>query len=81
MEKLSSMKELLDLTAAVPILAGILQRFGGDQGMLTIPEQKALEWSLGKHETRRAELEQAAGLADDAEDQATGTPEAEDLFS
>jgi hypothetical protein len=84
MEKYSSMKELLDLTAVVPLLAGVLQRFGGDQAMLTNAEQKALEYALQKHEARRVELETAAGLGDEqAGDGASGIPEdveAEDLF-
>lgn len=85
MEKLSSIRELLDLTAAVPIMAGILQRFGGEQGMMTVPEQKAVEFALGRLETRRAEIERAAGLGDDdAEEAAPGISdgeEAQDLFS
>jgi hypothetical protein len=85
MENLSSIRELLDLTAAVPLVAGILQRFGGEQGMMTVPEQKAVEFALGRLETRRADIERAAGLADDdAGDAASGIPdgeEAQDLFS
>jgi hypothetical protein len=85
MNKFESIKELLDLTAVVPLLAGVLQRFGGDQPMLTGAEQKALEYALEKIEARREALERAAGLADeDGETGAAGIPDGEeagDLFS
>jgi hypothetical protein len=85
MEKFDSIKELIDLTAVVPLLIGIRQRFGGDQGMLTGPEQTALDYATAKHEARRAELERAAGLAEEdgeaAAPGASGDEEAEDLFS
>lgn len=55
------MNDFMNLTVVVPVLNGILERFGG-QGALTSAEQNVLAYAVKNLEERRQALEADLGI-------------------
>lgn len=61
MENTQRMNDFMNLTVVVPVLNGILERFGG-QGALTSAEQNVLAYAVKNLEDQRQDLEAELGI-------------------